>query len=238
MTNRTEKILAMFSELNGTKFVGITEYNSVKSGEICDHLINANFSYGNAVNKSIAILENLNDNDFTAIAEKYNVTNISGEKYGSNKPAKEFLETGKISKVGTKAHENTLKGVKETKTIATIVSEMVKSFIDNQNEETRSAQSKAQSDAYEPVTKGVKRNVESGNLHIWAMAISKHNFKKYGTFPESNPGIETAQKNAIQSYCKNVLNSQLPTTKYRNFVITDNQLSEINITGETITFIK
>ena len=110
------------------------------------------------------------------------------------------LTTGKLPKEGTKARESVLNGVKETKTIGTIVSEMVKTFKDNQNEETRSAQSKAQSDAYTPITKGVKRNVKSGRLHIWAMSHTKIIIEK-GEYSNSTPGIEVAQKNAIQSQC-------------------------------------
>lgn len=230
-----QRILANFSALNGVKFVGIKKYVSVKTGEVANFVVNANFSYSNAIAKTIAILETLTDSDFTAIEKKYNVFNMAGIKYGTNKGAKEFLATGKISKIGTKAYETTMNGVKETKLLSTIRTEMIESFIANQSDETRSAQSEAQRAIYEPVTNGVKRHIESGKLHIYAMAHSKQVITE-GEYKESNQGIESAQKSAIERYCKSI-GQELPTTKYRNFVIDEGQLSEVAISGDKITFV-
>jgi hypothetical protein len=231
-----QSILESFNALNGTKWVGIKEYKSVKSGEVANFVVNANFNYGNAVNSSIEILETLTDADFTAIADRYKVVNHEGEKYGSNAPAREYLATGKIAKEGTKARIKCLEGVKETKTLATICAEMIQAMLDNQNEETRSAQSIAQREKYDHVAKSVKRHKETKRLHIWAMANWKEVVEE-GEYSEGDMGIETAQKTAIERYCKEVLKKQLPTTKYRNFVIEDNQLSEVAISGETFVFI-
>jgi len=237
--NQSEKInsiLANFSALNGTKFVGIREYISVKSGEVANFVVNANFSYANAVTKSVEILETLTEADFTAIANSFKVVNASGTQYGSNAGSREYLESGKLPKEGTKARIKVLEGVKETKTLATITKEMIENFNNNQNEETRSAQSIAQREMYEHITKGVKQHKETERYHIWAMAHSKEVLID-GEYSNSNPQIETLQKNAIERYCKEVLKKQLPTTKYRNFVVEENQLSEVKVTGSTIQFI-
>jgi len=231
-----QRLLALFSVLTGTKFVGIREYISVKSGEVANFVINANFNYGNAIAKTVEILQSLTPADFQLIEKNYGVVNSEGAKYGTNKGAVEYLENGKLPKEETKAREKVLAGVKETKRLATVCAEMIQTFLDNQNEETRSAQSKAQSEAYERITKGVKRNIKTQKLHIWAMSHSKEVLIE-GEYPESNPQIETAQKNAIERYCRDILNKQLPTTKYRNFVIEPNQLSEVKVTGDTVEFI-
>jgi len=231
-----QRLLALFSVLTGTKFVGIREYISVKSGEVANFVINANFNYGNAIKTTIEILQSLSPADFQLIEKNYGVVNSEGAKYGTNKGAMEYLDSGKLPKEGTKARDKVLAGVKETKRLATVCAEMVQAFLDNQNEETRSNQSKAQSDAYEAITKGVKRNKESGKLHVWAMAHSKEVLIE-GEYADSKMQIETAQKNAIERYCKDILNLQLPVTKYRNFVIEPNQLSEVKVTGDSVQFI-
>ena len=231
-----QRLLALFSALTGTKFVGIREYISVKSGEVANFVINANFNYGNAIATTVEILKSLTPSDFLAIEAKYGVVNSEGTEYGSNAGAKKYLETGKRPKEGTKARETVMAGVKQTKLLATVCAEMVQRFLDNQNEETRSEKSKEASDAYERVTTGVKRNIKSQKLHVWAMAHSKEVLIE-GTYAESNMGIEASQKNAIERYCKSVLDKQLPTTKYRNFVIEPDQLSEVKVSGDTVTFI-
>lgn len=241
-----QRLLALFSALTGTKFVGIREYISVKSGEVANFVINANFNYGKAVETTIKILQSLTAADFQAIESNYKVVNAEGTKYGTNKGAVEYLASGKLPKEGTKARVKVLAGVKETKRLATVCAEMIQTYLDNQNEETRSKQSIAQSEAYERITKGVKRHKESGKLHVWAMAHSKEVLIE-GNYPASNPQVETAQKNAIERYCRDILkrvndkgelvSAQLPITKYRNFVIEPNQLSEVKVTGDTVTFI-
>jgi hypothetical protein len=67
-------IVAKFAELNGAKFVGIREYCSSTSGEVCNHVVNANFSYGKAVQSDLKKLKNSNSEDVQTIAEKFKVT--------------------------------------------------------------------------------------------------------------------------------------------------------------------
>jgi hypothetical protein len=68
------KVVAMFADLNGTSLVGIRAYESKTSGEVCNHVVNANFSYGNAVTKDMKKLANSTAEDVKAIAKKFNVT--------------------------------------------------------------------------------------------------------------------------------------------------------------------
>ncbi len=245
-----QSILANFDELNGTKFVGIRNYKSAKSGEVADFVVNANFNYGTAVNTSIAILKSLNEADFEAIAKKYGVTNHEGEKYATNKGAVEFLESGKLPKEGTKARDKVMNGVHKTKTIATIVGEMIQSFVDNQNPLTRSKQSESQREKYDHVAKSVKQHKVNETYHIYALAHSKEVIEE-GEYSDSAMGIEASQKNAIERYCKDVkkrinskgkeVSAELPTCKYRNFVLTEGELADckeldsatISMTGAT-----
>jgi len=226
------RILDLFDDLNGTKFVGIKNYESKISGEICNFVVNANFNYGNAIKTTKAILNSLTDSDFNKIADMSNVCNVSGTKYGTNKAVREYLETGKIAKEGTKAYAKTMADVKVTKTLAEIRNEMVLAF----------DKPKKDDPIYKPVAKGVKQHIENGKYYIWAMSHWKDEPTVAGTYKESTPKLETEQKNAIEKYCKYVLKDAngkaqiLPTTKYRQFVCEKDQLSEVNITGETFTF--
>lgn len=227
------RILDLFDNLNGTKFVGIRGYESKTSGEICDFVVNANFNYGNAIKTTKEILNSLTASDFDAIADMYNVCNEAGTKYGTNKAVIEYLATGKIAKEGTKANAKTLADVKVTMTLAEMRDNMVLAF----------DKPKKDDPIYESVAKGVKQHIENEKYYIWAMSHWKGVPSVEGTYKESTPKLETEQKNAIEKYCKYVLKDSegkarvLPTTKYRQFVCEENQLAEVKITGETVTFI-
>lgn len=73
-----KRIVSKFSELNGTSFVGIPEYTSGTSNkkcvvpEVANHVINAGFSYGNAVKKDLKALQGATDKDIIAIATEGN----------------------------------------------------------------------------------------------------------------------------------------------------------------------
>jgi hypothetical protein len=73
-----KRIVSKFSELNGTSFVGIPEYVSGTTNkkclvpEVANHVINAGFSYGNAVEKDLKALQGATDGDIIAIATKGN----------------------------------------------------------------------------------------------------------------------------------------------------------------------
>lgn len=63
-------IVNTFSVLNGTSFVGIKGYTSKSSGETANHVVIANFSYGNAIEKDLNALQNATNEDCMNIAAK------------------------------------------------------------------------------------------------------------------------------------------------------------------------
>jgi hypothetical protein len=235
MNAMTTNLIENFNALNGTKWVGIKGYKSVKTGEVANFVVNANFNYGRAVDKSITILESLTASDFDAIVTKYGCNNEAGTVYGTNAGAKAYLESNKFPKAETKARITAINGLHITKTVATVCAEMVSQMNANKDPETRSKQSQAQRDKYTHVAKSVKRHVETKKLHIWAMANWKEVLED-GVYAETSLGIEAKQKNAIERYCKSVLSQELPVTKYRNFAIEETQLSEVVVTGNTYQF--
>lgn len=64
-------IVSLFANLNGTSFVGIRAYKSSTSGEVANHVVIANASYGNAVDEDLKKLDNATDADVKAINEKW-----------------------------------------------------------------------------------------------------------------------------------------------------------------------
>jgi hypothetical protein len=63
-------IVSLFANLNGTSFVGIRAYQSSTTGEVANHVVIANASYGNAVEEDLRKLENATDADVQAISDK------------------------------------------------------------------------------------------------------------------------------------------------------------------------
>ncbi len=185
------QIVALFSNLNGSKFVGIKAYRSSTSGEVADHVIVANFSYKKAVKKDLAKLQTAKDSDYSAIAEKF------GFSIDLIKQAIEKLST---------------------------------SFINNLNPETASKGSTSQSDAYLRITKSIKLHIESGMLHIYGLTIPESKvIISEGEYKKVNSKELTLCQNAVKKYF------DFTTTKYRNFVISPDQLSAVNISGEKVS---
>lgn len=63
-------IVSLFTNLKGTSFVGIREYQSSTTGEVANHVVIANASYGNAVEEDLKKLENATLSDINTISEK------------------------------------------------------------------------------------------------------------------------------------------------------------------------
>jgi hypothetical protein len=184
-------IIAMFANLNGSSFVGIKGYTSSTTGEVANHVVNANFSYGNAVEKDLKALNGATDADVQAIAEKYGF-------------APELIKTAIIK--------------------------LRDAFVKNQNPETASAQSVAQSDAYYPITNSIKLHIESGKIHIYALAVSKQVLVE-GEYKSVNSRELTLCQNAVKKYF------DFSTAKYRNFIVDPAQLSGVNINGEKFSLV-
>jgi len=74
-TAKTVKaIINKFADLNGASFVAIKEYESSTTGEVANHVVNANWSYGNAVDKDLKALKNATETDIETIAKIGNFT--------------------------------------------------------------------------------------------------------------------------------------------------------------------
>lgn len=232
MTAIASEITALFSTMNGANFVGIRAYRN-QNNELANHVVIADFSYRNAVNTSVEILNTLTESDFSVIAEKYSVGNTSGIQYSNNAQGKLYLSDGKLPKDGTKARETVLASIKVSKSLAEMRNEIVAQFIANQSDETRSEQSKSAIATYTHITNSIKVCNETERVHIYAMHHSKEIIEN-GTYTENTPYPETAQKNAIFAYCKYVLERELPVAKYRNFIVEKEQMSSVKAKGEEI----
>jgi hypothetical protein len=216
----------------GANFLGIKEYTSKTSGEVANFVVNFGISYANAKEQTNKILNTLTDKDFEAIAEKYGVWNVAGIQYATNKGAEMYLSEGKLPKEGTKARETALKGVKESKMLKTIVAEMIVAMNNNDSDETRSNQSQANIDAYNHLGRGIKQHKETKMYYFYANSHAKTVLVE-GEYKDSTSLPETAQKRAISRYCKDVLNTQLPIDKFRQFAVSAEQMTEVNVTGDT-----
>ncbi len=194
MTNAIAKIvkmiIAMFANLNGSSFVGIKGYTSSTTGEVANHVVNANFSYGNAVEKDLKALKGATDEDVKAIADKGFTVDL----------------------------------------VKMAIDKLRDAFIKNQNPETASAGSVAQSDAYVPITNSIKLHIETGKIHIYALAVSKQVLVE-GEYKAVNSRELTLCQNAVKKYF------DFSTAKYRNFIVDPAMLSGVNINGEKFSLV-
>ena len=111
--------------------------------------------------------------------------------------------------------------------IKTAIDKLIKSFEKNLNPETQSNQSKGQIDAYMPICNCIKLHLETMKFHIYALAVSKDIIiaSEYKTV---NSNVLTLAQNAIKKYF------DFSTSKYRNYIVDEAQLSSVAITGDTI----
>lgn len=236
------EIVSKFKMLNGNRYIGVRRYRN-KANELANYVLNVDYSFQNAMNRTIEILNSLTETDFSAMAVQYKVNNEGGTQYSNLEAGRLYLTTGKLPKEGTKARENVLNSIKVTKTLATIRDEMVETIKRNLNPETRSNQSKAQRQSYTHLTNGIKLlNDENGKplpdkVYIHALYDWK-NVIEEGQYEDSEHNIESWQKIAIESYCKNVLGKRLPSTKFRYFVVDPSQMAEVRINGEAIEVVE
>ena len=190
LSNREEsvkRIIAKFILLNGSNFVGIRGYENSK-GEVANHVVIADFNYGNAVEKDLAKLQGATEAD---------IQNIAKEGFSAD-------------------------------LVKQAIQKLADSFIKNSNPETASNQSIAQKDTYTKVTNSIKIHNETGQIYIYALGHSKVVVQK-GEYKEKNSRELTLAQNAVKKYF------DLTTAKYRNFIVDENQLESVRITGDTIT---
>lgn len=215
------------NEIKKATFVGINEYHSKSTNEVANFVINCGVSYKNAITKTNGILAELTEGDFEKIAKEYNVINVAGSRYATNKGAEKYLNEGILPKEGTKARENVLKGVKTTKTLSEIRDNMI--FRNINPKPTNVDES-----VYTSIGKGIKRHNETGKIHIWGFINSKTVIEK-GEYKEKKESIEKQQENAIIRYCKSI-GKTLPKTRFRQFVVDDFHVKSISYTGNTAEF--
>jgi len=181
-------IIAMFANLNGSSFVGIKNYVSSSTGEVSNHVVIANFNYGNAVEKDLKALQSATLKDIEAIVTS------TGFPY-----------------------ELVIQAIKK----------LTDSFIKNMNPETKSVQSKAQAEAYINITNSIRYGIATQQLYIYALSVSKQVLVK-GEYKTVNSSPLTLCQNAVKKYF------DFSTSKFRNFVVSPDQLSGVNIAGEKI----
>lgn len=190
LNDKTKRIIAKFVLLNGSSFVGIKRYLN-SHNELSNHVVIADFSYGNAVAKDLATLKGATEQDALTIIDQFN---------------KEWKKDS----------------------VMFAINKMIESFEKNQNPETQSNQSKGQQDAYTKVTNSIKVHNETGKLYIYALAVSKQVLVE-GVYEPKNSKELTLIQNAVKKYFN------LSTAKYRSFIVDEEQLEAVNITGDTMT---
>lgn len=180
-------LLAQFENLKGCKFIAIRQYNSKTTGEIANHILLANFSYGNAVKKDLTALQGATGNDALNIAKEGNF---------------------------------------DIELVNKAIEKLTNSFINNQNKETQSNQSKGQQDTYVNITNSIKIHKETLKVHIFALHVSKEILVR-GEYKTVNSRELTLCQNAVKKYFA------FSTAKYRNFIIDSEYLTgNVSISGE------
>lgn len=182
-------IIEKFANLNGSQFVGIKAYRSSTTNELANHVVIANFSYYNAVQKDLKALKEATNEDIKAIATANNF---------------------------------------DASLVRQAIEKLAQSFENNLNPETKSNQSKAQEEVYEPINQCMKVHILTGKIFVYAMSISKQVIEA-GEYKSVNSRDLTLAQNAVKKYFN------FSTAKFRQFTVNADQLSGVNIDGDKIT---
>jgi hypothetical protein len=78
---------------------------------------------------------------------------------------------------------------------------------------------------YVNITNSIKLHIETGKIHIYALAVSKEVLVE-GEYKSVNSRELTLCQNAVKKYFN------FSTAKYRNFIVDPSMLSGVNINGE------
>jgi hypothetical protein len=124
--------------------------------------------------------------------------------------------------------ENIAKGGHSPELVREAIQKLIDSFEKNSNPETGSNQSKGQKEAFTKITDCIKMHNESGELYIYAISHSKQVIVPIEYKPVNSKPLTLAQ-NAVKKYF------DLTTAKYRSFVINEDKIESVRITGDTIT---
>lgn len=188
LSKMVKRVIAKFILLNGSSYVGIRNYRN-SHNELANHVVIADFSYGEAVKRDLKKLQKATEADVENIAFSNNFS---------------------------------------TDLVKQAIQKLTDSFIKNQNPETASNQSKGQKDAYTQITNSIKVHNETGKIYIYALHVSKEVLEEGAYEPKNSKDLTLAQ-NAVKKYFN------FSTAKYRSFVVDEEQLGAVSITGDTIT---
>lgn len=198
-------IMSLFANLNGSSFVGIKGYTNSK-GETANFVVNANFSYHNAMVNDLAKLKLITDLD---------LVNLVSNKFPDNSAGLILL---------TNAITNLFDVYK------TAITEMIKSLENRLNPDPNkpNKRSEGQTDAYINISPCIRLHIESGKLFIYALKVSK-DILIAGEIQNVNSSDKTLAKRDIEKHFK------LSTSNFRQFELNTNQLCGVNISGEKIS---
>ena len=81
-----------------------------------------------------------------------------------------------------------------------------------------------------PITNSIKLHIETGRLHIFALAHTKQVIEK-GEYKTVNSRELTLCQNAVKEYF------EFKTIKYRQFIVEPEQLTTVAIKGQEVCFV-
>ncbi len=165
-----------------------------KQGEVSNQTIVAGITY-----------ENCLVNDFKTLQEKQNeIFETLGKEFSA-----ELLET---------AYKNVYASLEKR-----LSSEEVKEALRQQNDKTILL-SDAQKDAYVHITKGIKVNKETNQIHVFGLVVRKKVLKAI-EYKQTNSRELTIAQNKIKKFC------EFKQDKYRSFIF---DKAEVKLQGVTI----
>lgn len=109
--------------------------------------------------------------------------------------------------------------------VLTAINKIIGQITNNLNPETRSNQSKGQTEAYEFITKGIKRHIESGKIFVVGLTHSKVVLVD-GVYDDKDTRRELTK---CQDFVKKYFDFR--STKYRTYEVDENQLTSIKALG-------
>ena len=105
------------------------------------------------------------------------------------------------------------------------VDKLISGFEKNQSEETKTAGSNAQSDAYIQITNGLRLHIETGKIYLYGATIGKTVIVP-GTYKDVNSRELTLCQNAVKKHF------DFKTVKFRQYILDPQQLDGVNAAGE------
>ena len=105
------------------------------------------------------------------------------------------------------------------------IDKLLTGFQKNEIEETKTAGSNAQSDAYLQITNGLRLHIETGKIYLYGATIGKTVIVP-GNFKTVNSKELTLCQNSVKKHFN------FKTTMFRQYILDPEQLSGVNAAGE------